>query len=219
MRVIDTGITAASPSDADHHTRIAPPDVIHSVSALALVIINGMLILHFAVLYGFWIVLSGRFQTKYLIIGAVCSLAVAYSSRDLRFPDGPKRRGVQGYSIIAGIGRFVLYFFWLLLNVVQSNLEVAYLVLHPRMPIQPGLLRLRTRLRNRTGHIILANSITLTPGTITVDFDEGEYSVHALVPSAAQTLLDARMQSKLERIFGEREEAKTDVRWVDQPRA
>jgi multicomponent Na+:H+ antiporter subunit E len=79
------------------------------------------------------------------------------------------------------------------------------------------LLLLRTKLRNRTGHIILANSITLTPGTITVDFDDGVYSVHALVPGAAQSLLDAKMQSKLEGIFGEREEAETDVRWIDRP--
>jgi multicomponent Na+:H+ antiporter subunit E len=65
---------------------------------------------------------------------------------------------------------------------------------------------------------MLANSITLTPGTITVDFDDGNYSVHALVPSAAQSLLDAEMQSQLERIFGEREEATTDVRWIKKSR-
>ena len=178
-----------------------------------------MLILRFAVLYGFWIVLSGRFQSKYLILGAFCALLVAYLTQDLAQLDGSRQRtrGPRGLSVLAGVGRFVLYFFWLLWSVVQSNLEVAYLVLHPKLPIQPGLLRLRTKLRNRTGHIMLANSITLTPGTITVDFDDGTYSVHALVPSAAQSLLSAKMQSKLERIFGEREEARTDVRWIDKP--
>jgi multicomponent Na+:H+ antiporter subunit E len=147
-----------------------------------------MPIVRFAALYAFWIILSGRFEIKYLAIGVV------------------------------GMGRFILYLFWLLWSVLQSNFQVAYLVLHPKMPIQPGLLRLRTKLRNRTGHVMLANSITLTPGTITVDFDDGNYSVHALVPSAAQSLLDAKMQSQLERIFGEREEATTDVRWIKKPR-
>jgi multicomponent Na+:H+ antiporter subunit E len=134
-------------------------------------------------------------------------------------PDGPKqvRGGLRDYSIVGGIGNFILYFFWLMWSVAQSNLQVAYIVLHPKLPIQPGLLRLRTKLRNRTGHIILANSITLTPGTITIDFDDGDYSVHALVPGAAQSLLDAKMQSKLERIFGEREDAETDIRWIDKP--
>ncbi len=177
-----------------------------------------MHILRFAALYGFWIVLSGRFQAKYLIIGAVCAATITFLTRDLMRPDAAAAATiVVPNSMIAGMGRFVLYFVWLLWSIVQSNLEVAYIVLQPKMPIQPGLLSLRTKLRNRTGHIILANSITLTPGTITVDFDDGVYSVHALAPGAAQSLLDAKMQSKLERIFGEREEAVTDISWVERP--
>jgi len=196
----------------------------HSISACdgaaaILVKSTGMLILRFAALYGFWIILSGRFEVKYLIMGAVSAFIVMYLTQDLAQPDGPKqvRGGLRDYSIVSGIGNFILYFFWLMWSVAQSNLQVAYIVLHPKLPIQPGLLRLRTKLRNRTGHIILANSITLTPGTITIDFDDGDYSVHALVPGAAQSLLDAKMQGKLERIFGEREEAETDIRWIDKP--
>ena len=187
--------------------------------AVMLVKSMGMLILRFAALYGFWIILSGRFEVKYLIMGAVSAFIVMYLTQDLAQPDGPKhvRGALRDYSIVSGIGNFFLYFFWLMWSVAQSNLQVAYIVLHPKLPIQPGLLRLRTKLRNRTGHIILANSITLTPGTITIDFDDGDYSVHALVPGAAQSLLDAKMQSKLERIFGEREEAETDIRWIDKP--
>jgi multicomponent Na+:H+ antiporter subunit E len=177
-----------------------------------------MHILRFAALYGFWIVLSGRFQAKYLIIGMVCAAAITFLTRDLmRLDDTESASDVGPSALITGMARFVGYFFWLLWSIVQSNLEVAYIVLQPKMPIQPGLLSLRTKLRNRTGHIILANSITLTPGTITIDFDDGVYSVHALVPEAAQSLLDAKMQSKLERIFGEREEARTDIRWIERP--
>jgi len=85
------------------------------------------------------------------------------------------------------------------------------------MPIRPGLLRFNTKLRSQTGQIILANSITLTPGTITVDFQDGTYTIHALVPDAAATLVDAKMQSKIEGMFGEREETTTDIRWVHPP--
>jgi multicomponent Na+:H+ antiporter subunit E len=91
---------------------------------------------------------------------------------------------------------------------------VAYIVLHPKLPIEPGLLRFRTRLRSQVGHVILANSITLTPGTITVDLSDGTYLVHALVPGAAASLLEAKMQSKLEAIFGEPEEPQPEIRWV-----
>lgn len=179
---------------------------------------SAMHFLRFTALYGFWIILSGRFESKYLIIGALCAAAVAYLTRDLARPErAVVGRHVQAKSMIATVGRFVLYLFWLLWSIVQSNLEVAHIVLQPKLPIQPGLLSLRTKLRNRTGHIILANSITLTPGTITVDFDDGLYSVHALVPGAAQSLIDAKMQNKLERIFGEREEAVTEIRWIDRP--
>jgi multicomponent Na+:H+ antiporter subunit E len=179
-----------------------------------------MPIVRFAALYAFWIILSGRFEIKYLAIGVVCALLVTYLTQDLAQPEGASGRSrvEPAYFVFVGMGRFVLYLFWLLWSVLQSNFQVAYLVLHPKMPIQPGLLRLRTKLRNRTGHIMLANSITLTPGTITVDFDDGNYSVHALVPSAAQSLLNAKMQSQLERIFGELEEATTDVRWIKKPR-
>jgi multicomponent Na+:H+ antiporter subunit E len=179
-----------------------------------------MPIVRFAALYAFWIILSGRFEMKYLAIGVACAVLVTYLTQDLAQPEGASRRPrvEPAYFVLVGMGRFVLYLCWLLWSVLQSNFQVAYLVLHPKMPIQPGLLRLRTKLRNRTGHIMLANSITLTPGTITVDFDDGDYSVHALVPSAAQSLLDAKMQSQLERIFGEREEASTDIRWIEKPK-
>jgi multicomponent Na+:H+ antiporter subunit E len=66
------------------------------------------------------------------------------------------------------------------------------------------------------GQIILANSITLTPGTITVDLHEGVYLVHALVPEAAGSLLEAKMQSKLEEILGEPEEPQPEIRWVGE---
>jgi multicomponent Na+:H+ antiporter subunit E len=60
----------------------------------------------------------------------------------------------------------------------------------------------------------MANSITLTPGTITIDLTEGTYLVHALLPQAAGSLLEAKMQSKLEAIFGEPEEPQPEIRWV-----
>ncbi|MBM4298750.1 MAG: cation:proton antiporter [Deltaproteobacteria bacterium] len=178
-----------------------------------------MHILRFTALYGFWVVLSGRFEAKYLLIGACAAAGVTFLTRDLARPDGaPAGKSPLDFrAFIAATGRFFSYSLWLLWSIVQSNVEVAYLVLHPKLPIRPGLLSLRTKLRNRTGQIILANSITLTPGTITVDLDDGVYSVHALVPSAAQSLIDAKMQSKLEAIFGENEEAVTDVRWTDRP--
>jgi len=113
--------------------------------------------------------------------------------------------------------RLFLYIVWLIWEIIKANLQVAYLVLHPKMPIEPNLLRFRTRLGSAAGHIILANSITLTPGTITVDFRAGTYLVHALVPQAAQSLLDAEMPGKLAAVFGEDPKGPApEMMWVQE---
>ena len=179
-----------------------------------------LLVLRFAALYGFWVVLSGRFEIKYLLIGVVCALVVTFLTQDLVHPKNRQvpKTGSPSRSFLLSVWRFCCYSVWLMWSVVQSNLQVAYLVLHPKMPIRPGLLRFTTKLRSQTGQIILANSITLTPGTITVDFNDGTYTIHALVPGAAGTLVDARMQSKLESIFGEREEPTTNIHWINPSR-
>jgi multicomponent Na+:H+ antiporter subunit E len=179
-----------------------------------------LLVLRFAALYGFWVVLSGRFQTKYLLIGAICALVVTFLTQDLVHPKNLQKTKSDdaSRSFLLSAWRYCCYSLWLMWSVVQSNLEVAYLVLHPKMPIRPGLLRFTTKLRSQMGQIILANSITLTPGTITVDFHDGTYTIHALVPNAAGALVDAKMQSKLEGIFGEREEATTNIRWINPTR-
>jgi multicomponent Na+:H+ antiporter subunit E len=174
--------------------------------------------LQFAVLIVFWLVLSGKFELTYLIFGVASAALVTFVTQDLlEFEETRRKKNVWSAVSLARAGwKLFAYFVWLGYSIVQSNLQVAYLVLHPKLPIQPGLLRFRTRLQSQVGQIILANSITLTPGTITVDLQEGTYLVHALVPEAAGNLLEARMQSKLEEIFGEPEEPQPEIRWVGE---
>lgn len=177
----------------------------------------GWVTLQYLVLFAFWVVLSGRFEIKYLVMGAIASGLVTFLTMDLLVPEGEaSERAEHSWRWLAlSAGRFFLYHIWLLFSIVKANLQIAYVVLHPKMPIQPGLLRFNTRLNNNFGHILLANSITLTPGTITIDLREGTYFVHALVPEAAESLLQAQMQSKLEAIFGEPEEPQPEICWVD----
>lgn len=79
----------------------------------------------------------------------------------------------------------ILFIFVFLLAVIKSNLDVAFRVLSPTLPINPGIVRVRTRLRTRIGRLILANSITLTPGTISVDIDGEDLYVHWINTEAA----------------------------------
>ncbi|HRZ88080.1 MAG TPA: Na+/H+ antiporter subunit E, partial [Spirochaetia bacterium] len=72
----------------------------------------------------------------------------------------------------------VAYFFVFAKALVLSNLDVAFRVLHPRLPIAPGIVKVKTRLKTPLGRLLLANSITLTPGTITVEMRGEDIYVH-----------------------------------------
>jgi multicomponent Na+:H+ antiporter subunit E len=174
------------------------------------------LALHITILFAFWLILSGKLEVKYLVFGVVSAALVTFVTQDLLEPEARQRKKTPSRAIspLKTAWGLFSYFVWLIYAIVQSNLQVAYIVLHPKLPIEPGLLRFRTRLQSRVGHILLANSITLTPGTITVDLTEGTYWVHVLVPQAAGSLLEAKMQNKLEMIFGEPEEPQPEIRWV-----
>jgi multicomponent Na+:H+ antiporter subunit E len=171
--------------------------------------------LQFVILFAFWLLLSGKLEVKYLIFGLISAGIVTFVTQDLLEPNESERKTSSSLTELWKTGRRLFaYFIWLIYEIIKANLQVAYIVLHPKLPIEPGLLRFRTRLRSQVGQVILANSITLTPGTITVDLREGTYLVHALVPGAAGSLLEARMQSKLEAIFGEPEEAQPEIGWA-----
>jgi multicomponent Na+:H+ antiporter subunit E len=172
----------------------------------------------FVVLFAFWLILSGKLDAEYLTFGAVAAALVTFVTKDLFGAAQSQRvkKTAGGASFATKGWRLFCYFAWLLCSIVAANFQVAYLVLHPRLPIQPGLLRFGTRLRSRVGQVMLANSITLTPGTITVELTDGNYLIHALVPEAALSLLEAKMQSKLETIFGEPEETRPEIRWLGE---
>ena len=175
----------------------------------------GRLALQFIISFVFWLILSGKLELKYLIFGLVSAALVTFVTQDLLEPQQGQRKARSSVAEFLKAGwRLFFYLLWLIYEIVKSNIQVAYIVLHPKLPVNPGLLRFSTRLQSRMGQIILANSITLTPGTITVDFTEGTYLVHALVPEAAGALLEEKMQAKLEAIFGEPEEPQPKIQWV-----
>jgi len=118
---------------------------------------------------------SGGLDGQSIIAGLIASLIVA-----LVFGDGLAEEPAKLLNPVR--------WFWLLCYIpvfvyecVKANLHVAYLVLHPEMPIRPGIVKVRTNLRSKTGITALANSITLTPGTMTVDAREnGEMYIHLI---------------------------------------
>ena len=139
-------------------------------------------------LFVLWLILSGKFDAFHVSMGAASALCVALGTRRLLLlpPDiGPP--GTQFAKVLPL--RFLLgYAPWLVWQIVVSSLHVAYVVLHPRMPIQPRLLRFDTAFPHVLAQLTLATSITLTPGTVTLDVDNDEFLVHALTDTSAQGL-------------------------------
>ncbi|MDO8871368.1 MAG: Na+/H+ antiporter subunit E [Methanoregula sp.] len=143
----------------------------------------------FCILFAFWILLSGYLDAFHLIAGAVCSAIVTFLSYDLMITKH-KRGGV--FKLL----RFTFYCGWLFIEILRAAFDVAYRVLHPHMPIDPQIVTFETPLSDDITRTVLANSITLTPGTITIDVDGGTYTVHALTSAAARDLMDDRTIEK-----------------------
>ena len=149
----------------------------------------------FFILFLFWIILSGRFDYFHLSLGIISCVIVAHISHDLLFKDiRAKNRHIETI-------RFIKYLPWLFYQIVIANIYVAYLTLHPRMleHIDPRIIRFKTRLKKDLSLATFGNSITLTPGTITVLIKEGHYYVHAIDKSSAQAL-PGDMEKRAERV-------------------
>ena len=99
-------------------------------------------------------------------------------------------------------GRMVAYLPWLLWQIVLSSIAVARVVLSPRMPIRPRLVRFKVQLPGDVAYLTLGNSITLTPGTVTVDRHGDELLIHALTEQSVDGLLSGDMQKRVAGVFG-----------------
>ena len=149
------------------------------------------------ILFVFWTLLSGKFDAFHLTLGVICSIIVAYFFHDLLFAN------VRAGDIVTVIWRFILYIPWLLYQILLSNIHVASLVLKPKMPIDPHVIKFKTKLETDISLVALANSITLTPGTITMDIKDGVFYVHALSQKVADDLNTGEMEDKVAHIFME----------------
>ena len=173
-------------------------------------------ILQFCMLFAFWLLLSGRFQLKYIIIGAISAALVTYFTNNYFYSvlKQGEFRVVRAGLIMTQLWRFLLYLPWLLLQIIIANVQVAYYVLHPRMPVDPGLLLFRSEMKKGMSRVTLANSITLTPGTITANLEDGKYTVHTLKRTLAGLLESGTMQTRVGKVFLEEGEPAPRIGWI-----
>ena len=158
----------------------------------------------FVVLFGFWMVLSGRTETKFIVYGLITAIVTTWVTYPLLLvpnKDGSKRYFVFGVSI----PKFIMYFFWLMWQLVLANIDVLLATTAQELDIDPKVVRFYFRADNPMASVVLANSITLTPGTVTINVtDDGLYEIHALTRGAAAGVLDGSMQKKVAALYGEK---------------
>ena len=136
-------------------------------------------------------------------MGVGCSLVVCFFSGNLLFNDSEKGLGVYAREALL----LPLYLLWLLWQIVVANFHVLYLVLHPKMmdKINPRLMSFRSDGPNCDfSRYVLANSITLTPGTVTVSLDDDVFLVHAISDETAKGVPEP-MQQKVANVFNRKE--------------
>jgi multicomponent Na+:H+ antiporter subunit E len=146
-------------------------------------------------LFGFWLVLSGHYTPFLVTAGLVCSLLCVLAAIRMRTADN------EGHPIEL-LGGAMTYFPWLIVEITKSAWAVTKIILHPRLPISPTMTVVSASQRTRVGVAAYANSITLTPGTITVGVEGNKLTVHALETDGALALEAGGMDRRVSRFEG-----------------
>jgi multicomponent Na+:H+ antiporter subunit E len=150
-----------------------------------------------ATLFAFWLLLSGVYTPFLLGAGLGAAIAVAALAWRMELADR------EGHPVHLTLGA-VLYWPWLVKEIVKSGWQVARIIVHPRLPVSPALVRFKPSQASTVGVVTHANSITLTPGTITVEADHDSFLVHALTRASAEGLEGSEMDRRVCRLEGSR---------------
>ncbi len=157
------------------------------------------LLLSFLSLMAFWLIMSGFFDIlhiSYGIVSVAVVLAVNFKLKTHRFFEDE-----MDDLLHLRFGNVIVYIPWILLQILKSGFHVAFIILRPSTPVQPALLKFRVDLPSAHAKMILGNSITLTPGTLTIDIKGNEFTVHALSEASYAGIVNDAMPRKVRGLF------------------
>jgi multicomponent Na+:H+ antiporter subunit E len=146
-------------------------------------------------LFVFWLALSGHYTPMLVVIGGISAAACALAAARIRIVDA------EGHPI-EWLSAWITYFPWLIGEIAKSAWAVARIVLTPGLPISPALTVVKASQRSSVGIAAFANSITLTPGTITVAVNGNDLIVHSLVREGAEDLAGGEMDRRVRALEG-----------------
>ncbi|MFQ5467420.1 MAG: Na+/H+ antiporter subunit E [Kiloniellaceae bacterium] len=142
------------------------------------------------VLFGTWLLLSGFFEPLLLGLGVFSSALVVLIAWRMDMVDR------EGHPIHLG-WRVLVYWVWLGGEIVKANIDVARRIVDPKMPIDPVLVLVKASQESELGQVIYANSITLTPGTVSIRVADNEILVHAVASEMARDLEQGEMDRRV----------------------
>lgn len=145
----------------------------------------------FLVFWLFWVAVTGSLHYQGLIIGAGLSFFITWFNNDLLF-----RPDERSFLDLKTVWLYLRYGLHLIIAIFIANFQVVAIVLSPKMPISPGTVRFVKPFKKSLNRVILANSITLTPGTLTIIAEE-YFLVHALTRHNAQSVIEWELADEL----------------------
>lgn len=153
----------------------------------------------------FWLILSGYFDLFHISLGVISVITVLWFNAKLRnyvFYDEDEQHSSKNFRILR-LFYFILFLIW---EIISSSLKVAYLIIHPKLPIKVGVIKFRTSLPNMVAKVLLANSITLTPGTVALQVEDDEIIIHALTFEKDESHIDHSLTVEVAKLYGLRED-------------
>lgn len=148
----------------------------------------------FLILIGIWLLWSGHYTPLLISLGVFSVLVTTAMARRMRIVDGE--------AVPLGLHpvRTPRYLIWLVIEIAKCNLDVARRILDPKLPISPRLIEVQAGQKDDLGRVLYANSITLTPGTVSVETRGKTITVHALTAEAAEGLLTGDMDRRVTQV-------------------
>ncbi len=147
-------------------------------------------------LFGLWLLLSGHYDDPLLLtLGVISSIAVVFIAQRMDVIDH------ESVSLRLRFG-FIGYLGWLAKEIVLANIAVAKIIISPSLPLSPLLFRVKTSQKTDVGRVTHANSITLTPGTVSVEVEDGDIIVHAIAGKLASDMAKGEMDRRVTAVEG-----------------
>ena len=147
-------------------------------------------------LFGLWLLLSGHYDDPLLLtLGVISSIAVVFIAQRMDVIDH------ESVPLRLRFG-FIGYLAWLAKEIALANIAVAKIIISPSLPLSPLLFRVKTSQKTDVGRVTHANSITLTPGTVSVEVEDGDIIVHAIAGDLASDMAKGEMDRRVTAVEG-----------------